>query len=332
MPKQWTADEILELARGFQPACILAAAADLELFDLLVATPQTAAQVAQRLKCDQRGITILLDALAALNLLTKRAGRYFVPAGVAKALTGTGADSVLAMVQHQANCLRRWVQLAKVIKTGRPAERTPSVRGERRDAAAFIGAMHAINAQAAAEVVRDLQPLSFKKILDVGGASGTWTIAFLQANPSATGIIFDLPHVIPMSSKRLTAVGLRKRVTLVAGDFYKDRLPTGVDFAWLSAIVHQNSRQQNRQLFRKVYRALDKGGCIAIRDIVMEKSRTAPVSGALFAVNMLVGTDNGGTFTFAELQSDLKAAGFVGAKVERLDEGMNTVVVAQKRA
>lgn len=332
MPKQWTADEILELARSFQPACILAAAADFELFDALAAKPQTAAQVARRLKCDQRGITILLDALAALNLLTKRAGRYIVPTGVAKALTGTGADSVLAMVQHQANCLRRWVQLAKVIKTGRPAERTPSVRGERRDAAAFIGAMHAINAQVADEVVRDLQPLSFKKILDVGGASGTWTIAFLQANPSATGIIFDLPHVIPMAEKRLTAAGLRKRVTLVAGDFYKDRLPTGVDFAWVSAIVHQNSRHQNRQLFRKVYRALDKGGRIAIRDIVMEKSRTAPVSGALFAVNMLVGTDNGGTFTFAELQSDLKASGFVGAKIERLDEGMNTVVVAKKRS
>jgi hypothetical protein len=331
MPKQWTADQILELARSFQHACILAAAADLELFDALAAAPQTAAQVARRLKCDSRGITVLLDALVALNLLLKRADRYFVPAGVAKVLTGDGATSVLSMAQHQANCLRRWGQLAKVIKTGRPAERTPSVRGEQGDATAFIGAMHQLNSRAAAQVVREIQ-LPFHRMLDVGGASGTWTIAFLQQNPSATGIIFDLPHVIPMAHKRLTAVGLHQRVTLVAGDFYKDQLPAGADLAWISAIVHQNSRLQNQQLFRKVNRALNKGGRIALRDIVMEKSRTAPVAGALFAVNMLVGTDNGGTFTFDELRDDLNTAGFVGAKMVRQDEGMNAVMIARKRS
>ena len=332
MPKQWTTDSILELARGFQPACILAATADLDLFDALATATQTAVQVAFRLRCDQRGITILLDALVALNLLTKRADRYIVPAAVAKALTGTGANSVLAMAQHQANCLRRWSQLAKVIKTGTPAERTPSVRGEQGDAASFIGAMHAINVQDADVVVRDLQPLRFKRLLDVGGASGTWTMAFLKANPSASATIFDLPHVIPMAEKRLTAGGLREQVTLVAGDFNEDQLPKGCDLAWVSAIVHQNSRRENRELFRKVYRALDKGERIAIRDIIMGKSRTAPASGALFAVNMLVGTDNGGTFTFAELQEDLKAAGFSGVKLLRRDDGMNTVVVARKRS
>ena len=80
MPKQWTAGDILEFARGFQPACILAATADLDLFDALApAAPQTAAQVAFRLRCDQRGITILLDAMGALNLQTKCADRYYVP-------------------------------------------------------------------------------------------------------------------------------------------------------------------------------------------------------------------------------------------------------------
>ncbi|MCG3147178.1 MAG: hypothetical protein PCFJNLEI_00616 [Verrucomicrobiae bacterium] len=131
--------------------------------------------------------------------------------------------------------------------------------------------------------------------------------------------------------ERLTKVGVRSRVNLVKGNFYTDPLPKGCDLAWVSAIVHQNSRQQNRQLFRKIYRALDAGGRIAIRDILMEESRTAPISGALFAVNMLVGTEGGGTFTFAELRDDLKAAGFVGAKVVRQDAGMNAVVVATKR-
>jgi ubiquinone/menaquinone biosynthesis C-methylase UbiE len=190
--------------------------------------------------------------------------------------------------------------------------------------------MHAINVQAVAMVVRDIQPLPFKRLLDVGGASGIWTIAFLHANLSGSATIFDLPPVIRLAEKRLTEVGLRYRVNLVNGNFYTDQLPKGCDLAWVSAIVHQNSRRQNRMLFQKIYRVLDNGGRIAIRDILMEESRTAPISGALFAVNMLVGTEGGGTFTFEELRDDLKAAGFVGAKVVRHDEGMNSVMVAKK--
>jgi predicted O-methyltransferase YrrM len=234
------------------------------------------------------------------------------------------------MAQHQANCLRRWSQLAKVIQTGKPAVRVPSVRGEQGDADSFILAMHDLNSRTADKLVRRIRPLPFNRLLDVGGASGTWTIAFLKACPTATATIFDLPHVIPMAQKRLTAAGLRERVSFVAGDFYKNSLPTGADLAWISAIVHQNSRQQNRALFQKVYRALNRGGHIAIRDIVMAASRTEPVSGALFAVNMLAATDGGGTFTFDELREDLQAAGFTGVRLALRDEGMNSVIVARK--
>jgi len=330
MPMQWTADQVLEITRGFQPACILAAAADLDLFDALGSGRLTVDQIAQRLKCDNRGITVLLDALVALQILNKRGRRYSVPARVATVLTRHGSDSVLAMVQHQANCLRRWDQLASVIKTGKPARRAPSIRGEEGDTASFIGAMHDISSREAPRLVRAIQPLPFKRLLDVGGGSGTWTIAFLRANPSAKATIFDLPQVNSLAEKRLATVGLRLRVTLVEGNFHTDRLPAGFDLAWVSAIVHQNSRQQNRELFGNIHRALDIGGRIAIRDVLMEKSRTAPVSGALFAVNMLVGTEGGGTFTFEELRADLRAAGFIGVRVVKHDEGMNSVMIARK--
>jgi len=331
MSKPWTANSILELCRTFQPAALLAAAVDLELFDACGCARLTADQIARRLRCDRRGVTQLLDALAALQLLHKRQGCYTVPAPVARVLTRTGADSVLAMAQHQANCYRYWGQLARVIQSGQPAIRVPSVRGRVQDAAAFIGAMHDLNGRIADQVVAEIPAILFTRLLDVGGASGTWTIAWLRAQPNATAIIFDLPHVIPLARRRLTQLGLQTRVQLVAGDFETDALPTGCDFAWVSAIVHQNSRPQNRQLFRKVWRALPTGGQISIRDFVMEPTRTAPQAGALFAVNMLVHTDRGGTFTFSELRADLVAAGFGAVKMVRQDPGMSAVIVARKK-
>jgi|CZKI01.1.fsa_nt_gi hypothetical protein len=330
MDVKWPADKVLDLARGFREACVLAAAADLELFGAMAGARRTAGQVARRIRADPRAVAILLDALAVLGLLRKGAGRYAVPADVASALTAGGTASVLSMSQHQANCLRRWAQLARVVKTGRPAAPIASVRGRRKDTAAFIGGMHDLAARTAPRLVRGIQPLPFRHLLDVGGASGTWTIAFLEANPSGTATIFDLPHVIPMARKRLRKLGLSGRVRAVAGDFYRDELPRGADLAWVSAIVHQNSREQNRRLFRKVFRALEPGGRIAIRDVVMEESRTAPVSGALFAVNMLVGTPGGGTFTFRELKEDLRRAGFAGVRLARRGEGNDSVLVARR--
>jgi predicted O-methyltransferase YrrM len=330
LPKAWTAEQILALGRSYQGAAVLAAAAELDLFSALSPAPRTATTLARILRCDLRALTILLDALVALRLLGKSGVSYALPAGLNALLVADSAQSVLAMAQHQAHCLRNWAQLAQVVKTGQPAKRTPGIRGEEGAQESFIGAMHNVSAPNAAGVIRAVQPLRFRHLLDIGGASGTWTIAFLRACRPARATLYDLPHVIPMARRRLAAAGLAKRVKLVAGDFMRDELPAGADLAWVSAIVHQNSRAQNRVLFTKVSRVLVPGGRIAIRDILMEEDRTRPEAGALFAVNMLVATEGGGTFTFAELREDLEAGGFAEVVVARRDEAMNALVVARK--
>ena len=100
--------------------------------------------------------------------------------------------------------------------------------------------MHNVSAPNADQVIKAIRPLQFRHLLDIGGASGTWTIAFLRACPSAQATLFDLPSVIPLARRRLRTAGLTGAVKLVAGDFLKDPLPTGADLAWVSAIVHQN--------------------------------------------------------------------------------------------
>ena len=97
---------------------------------------------------------------------------------------------------------------------------------------------------------------------------------------------------------------------LVSGDFYADELPSGCDLALLSAIIHQNDPARNVELYEKVFRALRPGGSLLIRDFVMDASHTRPAGGALFAVNMLVGTSGGSTYSFDEISAGLEKAGF----------------------
>jgi len=144
----------------------------------------------------------------------------------------------------------------------------------------------------------------------VGGGSGSYTIGFLNAVPGMKATIFDLPEVIPMAETRLAEEGLMARVTLVGGDYNADDLPGGHDLAFLSAIIHQNSHAQNVALYNKVFDALDPGGRIIIRDYAMSSDRTQPASGALFAINMLVNTEGGNSYTFEEIQGGLEEAGF----------------------
>lgn len=330
MAKSWTAAELMEAVRAFQPACVIAAAADLDVFTALDGQPMTALMLAARVGGHPRSTTILLDALAALELLDKERDVYVVPRAVARLLSDKSPDNVLPGVRHQANCLRRWVQLAQVVQEGKPATRTSSVRGPQADCEAFIGAMNTFNVAIAPEVVAKVGPLGARRLLDIGGASGTWTIAFLLAAPEATATLFDLPDVIPLAEQRLTAAGLIERVSLVPGDYNLDELPGGADVAWLSAVAHQNSREQNRALFAKIHTALVPGGALVIRDVVMDVSRTRPAMGALFAVNMLVGTEAGNSYTFEEYRDDLIRTGFADVELLYEDEGMSSLVRAKK--
>ena len=333
MKKNLNKEAVLDMVRGFQPACVVIAAAELDVFTILRARPMTAARLVRRIKGDARALTVLLDALAALGLLDKSAGAepvYSVPQAAAEVLAEGGPQCVLGMVRHLGNCLRGWGQLAGVVMRGKPATRGPSVLGADGDLASFIRAMHEISGPMATPLISGLGKLKFTHLLDLGGASGTWTVPFLRLNPGARATILDRPEVIPMARRLMRKAGLADRVRLVPGDFMKGALPEGADLAWVSAIVHQNSRVQNRRLFAKLFSALEPGGQILIRDIVMDASRTRPAGGAMFAVNMLVNTPGGGTFTFNELRDDLSAAGFAEVRLLRRGQWMDSVVRAAK--
>jgi SAM-dependent methyltransferase len=322
--------QILELMSGFRSACVIGAAAEFDVWSALGGQSLQAEQLAKTLNADLRATTILLDAVASLGLLEKRDIHYSVPPDLRRWLVEDSPESILPMLRHAMTILRAWSQLAWVAKSGVRGPQVASIRGPEADRASFIAAMHVVSGPMADELVRKLGPPRFRRLLDVGGASGTWALAFLRTAPEAAATIFDLPDAVEQARHRLAGTEFADRVKLVAGDFYMDDLPAGADFAWVSAICHRHSRRHNRELFAKVFRALVPGGRIAVRDVVMEPNRIDPREGALFAVNMLANTDSGGTFTLQEYADDLRSAGFENAQLLVKDEAMNSVVVAER--
>ena len=171
---------------------------------------------------------------------------------------------------------------------------------------------------------------TFNKLLDIGGGSGAYTTAFLKRDPRLNAIIFDLEGVIPIAEEKIKDENLQDKVSLFPGDFYKDELPTGCDIALLSAIIHQNSSNQNYELYQKIFRVLDAGGTLLIRDHIMDDSRTKPPAGALFSLNMLVNTPAGDTYTFSDVKNALEMVGFLDVKLIMAGEKMDCLVEAIK--
>jgi len=316
----WDQQSLLGLSRGFIEARILHTGAELGLYTLLKDQPLSAEEIAGRLGAKLRPLTIVLDALTAMELLVKEEGKYLTEASAAELLAEDAPGSVLPMVLHSANMWKRWSDLTALVGAC-AVEEDPDA-----SLRAFIGAMHVAAAPQAARIVELVKPGNAHRLLDVGGASGTYTIAFLRRSPRMTATLFDRPPVMEMARERLREAGLLDRVTPAGGDFNADPLPGGHDLTFLSAIIHMNSPEQNLALYRKVHDALLPGGRIVVRDHVLSPDRTRPKGGAIFAVNMLVGTEGGNSYTFEEISDTLAQAGFNRIALIHADERMDGLV------
>jgi len=317
-----TSDSLLALARNFMESRVLLTGAELGLFTLLANEPLGLEEAAARTGADRRALETLLDALAAQGLLVKEGGRWRTEPSVAPFLVDGAERSVLPMVLHAANLWNKWSHLTRKV--------VPAGAAGSESLAAFIGAMDVVAAPQADQIVAAVGAGGARRLLDVGGASGTYTLAFLRANPGMTATLFDRPAVVEMARVRIGAAGLLPRVTLAGGDFAADPLPPGHDLAFVSAIIHQNSPAENLALYARIHEALVPGGRIVIRDHVMEPDRTRPHAGALFAINMLVGTAGGGTYTFDEIAAALAQAGFERVRLVQAGERMDALVEAFK--
>jgi ubiquinone/menaquinone biosynthesis C-methylase UbiE len=329
---------------GYMQTSVLAALAELDIGTVILRNGNrlNATAIAEQCSCDLRGTEALLDALSAMGYLVK-SGKdanacYAVAEEYTAYLDSRHHATCIPLMRHRACCQRTWARLTWTVKDGKPQEDIPSILGAEQDEVSFILGMNS----AAVHFVDDILNFLFAagvlplakqnaRILDIGGASGTYTEAFLKKMPECSATIFDLPVGIEQAGKRFAGTALENKITLVEGDFRKVPLPSGFDFAWISAIIHQMDRGESRMLYAKAFDALTPGGVVAVRDFVMSEDRTRPVDGALFGINMLVNTASGMVYTYEEIKEDLEAAGFVDV-VHAVDVPSMSAVVTAKKA
>ncbi len=304
-------DDFMELVRGFQASRILLTAIELDVFSVIAkcGAAATAVAAAKELETDPRSTEVLLNALVALGVLTKKDGNFAnAPLADRYLAEGSRNDARYAL-KHNLSLWTTWSTLTERVKTGYvTAWRDMSSRNEDWTVP-FIAAMHKNAAVRAPIIVRAIGVEGVSKVLDVGGGSGAYSIAFAQANPKLCAEIFDLATVIPIAAKHVADAGLSDRVTVRVGDLRRDALGSGYDLILLSAICHMLGPDENLDLLRRARAALAPGGRIAIQDHVMSEDGTAPRAGAFFAINMLVGTRNGSTFSKSQYQEWLVSAG-----------------------
>jgi len=298
-------DDINELIRGFMPSRTVLTALELDVFTALGdgASPDA---VAERIQASRRGTEMLLHALAALKLLRKENGIFRNTPLSARFLADTSPDSARKALLHTANLWHRWSSLTASVRAGTPAPRTGD--GEWVDT--FIAAMDRNARERSQAVVNTVGAEGIRRILDLGGGSAAYSIAFARVNPGVTVEVLDLADVIPLTQKYIRRAGLADRIHARVGDMLLDPLGHGFDLVLLSAICHMFSPEENRALYQRAHAALASGGRVLVQDFILEPEKTAPRFAALFSLNMLVGTRAGSSYSEPEYAAWLTEAGF----------------------
>lgn len=309
----------MQMAWGYAPPLIIETAIEHGVFDALNSSPKTAAQLARKARVSERGLIKILNALVGLHLLTRQGNRFALTPESAAFLVSTNAPYYGRFFHHTtAQLIPKWLELKKVVRTGKPAT---AVNSE-TDGAAFF-----------AEFVESLFPLSFPAasalgehleipkanapvhVLDIAAGSGVWGIALAKQSKHVRMTAVDWPMVLDTTQRVANRHGVGKRLTKLPGDLQKVKYGNGHHIATLGHILHSEGADRSRRLLKKVFKALSPGGTIAIMEFVVDDDRSGPPMGLLFAVNMLVNTKAGDTFSFKEISSWLREAGFTNPRL-----------------
>jgi ubiquinone/menaquinone biosynthesis C-methylase UbiE len=320
--------DLMQMGMSFMTGRVLSAAVQLNMFSHIASGHQTAKAVAAAAGTSERGTRMLLDALTGLELLTKSGDHYRLTPASEKYLVRQSPDYVGAILENDS-LWDAWNKLVEVVRTGKPVRRVEKKSNAEEFFPILIRSLHVLNREPARLAAQALGAGVTRKslqVLDIACGSGVWGIGVAEADAAATVTFQDFPGVLEHTRGYAQRHGLESRSAYLAGDLKQVDLGSErFDVAMLGNIAHSEGERSTRDLFRRLHRALRPSGQVAIIDMVPNDQRTGPPYPLIFAVNMLVNTEFGDTYTLAEYRTWLTEAGFT--RVETADIQLHSPLI-----
>jgi ubiquinone/menaquinone biosynthesis C-methylase UbiE len=300
---------------GFAPPLIIEVALRHHVFAALAEGAQTLEALCAATRTSPRGLRAILNALVGLELLGKDdAGRYtLTPESAMFLVRGTPGFHGAFFLLTSEPMLAEWRKLHEIVRSSQPAQHI----NRERDGVGFfsrfveeIFPIHHAAARRLGEALGVPQASAPLSVLDLAAGSGVWSIALAQQSPHVRVTAVDWAGVTPITRKVTKAQGLADRYRFVDGDLLAVDFGGGHTIATVGHILHSEGEQRSRRLLQKTFDALAPGGTIGIAEILVNANRTGPLPALIFAVNMLVNSDHGDTFSFDEISGWLDDAGF----------------------
>lgn len=329
-----TPERIFQIAWGYAPTLILEAAIRHRVFDVLDSGPKSLQEVSKETGASERGLSAIMNVLVGLDFLAKdKKGTYSLTPESAAFLVSTKPEFQGGFLRHTSeHLLPKWLGLNEVVATGRPAQSVNQQTSGTDFFEKFVKDIFPMSYHVAQELAAHLNLDSAGgavSVLDLAAGSGVWGIAQAQSSAKVRVTAVDWPGVIPVTCKTVARFGLADRFSFVEGDLLSADFGSGHNVATLGHILHSEGVERSKALLAKTFRALEPGGTIAIAEFLVNPDRTGPVNGLIFAVNMLVNTDSGDTFSFEEISAWLREAGFTDPRT-LATHGPSPLILATK--
>jgi SAM-dependent methyltransferase len=317
---------IMQLASGFMAAKHLFAANELGLFEALADSPANLDALAARTGLTRRAARISADAMVALGLLEVQDGIYRNSKTAARFLAGPGPGDLRPFLRFWDKLsYPAWTRLAETLASGPPREMFELDDELQHIASAGIEAILAGPATTLPEAF-DFGP--HKRLLDIGGGTGSWSIAIAKRHQNIRASILELPTVTELATSRVADAGLGHRITVITGDAMLGELPAGHDVFLLANLIHYWSAEQNQELLQRVRRAAQPGSALLLADFWTNAAHTEPLQAALMAGEFAAHLRNGDVYSVEEVHEWLDRTGWRFADHRPL-AGPQSLIVAE---
>jgi acetylserotonin O-methyltransferase len=326
---------VIDLIDAFRRSKAMFTAVRLGVFDHLQREPATLSALAGGIQANADALERLLDANVGLGLLRKLPDGRYANTDVADAyLCRSSPRALTGYVLYSDEVLfPMWANLADAVREG--SHRWPQTFGTDgpifdhffRDPEAmrtFLLGMHGFGVISSPRVAEAFDLSPFRRLVDLGGATGHLAMAACERYPDLRGAVFDLAPVVAFAREQIGQSPVADRIELIAGDFFADPLPPA-DLYAVGRILHDWSEEKIRCLLSTVFDALPAGGGLLIAEKILAADKSGPTAAHMQSLNMLVCTE-GKERTLEEYRALLHGAGFKDVRAQLTGAPLDAVL------